>query len=132
MLNRALMAALGQKRTNAPQKVMSALPRTGVAIDTLSCVEAGRRGAAHLHRAVQYGVLSSAVHIDGNTQSQKPVLAFPHNMMGDQLRPRRSAILDYPQSSASMLRIVGRCRAISPQLSPSSRLANTEPLLVPK
>jgi hypothetical protein len=42
------------------------------------------------------------------------------------------AILDYPQSSASMLRIVGRCCAISCQLSPSSRLANTEPLLVPK
>ena len=42
------------------------------------------------------------------------------------------AILDYPQSSASMLRIVGRCRAISCQFSPSSRLAKTEPLLVPK
>src|SRR5262249_16551036 len=42
------------------------------------------------------------------------------------------AILDYPQSSASMLRIVGRCRPISRQLSPSSGLANTEPLLVPK
>jgi hypothetical protein len=44
----------------------------------------------------------------------------------------RFAILDYPQSSASMLRIVGRCRAISRQLSPSSGLANTEPLFVPK
>src|SRR5262249_60434921 len=42
------------------------------------------------------------------------------------------AILDYSQSSASMLRIVGRSGAISRQLSPSSGLANTEPLLVPK
>src|SRR5215831_8268769 len=41
------------------------------------------------------------------------------------------AILDYPQTSASMLRIVGRCRAISRQLSLLSGLANTEPLLVP-
>jgi hypothetical protein len=40
--------------------------------------------------------------------------------------------VSYRRSRASMLRMVGRCRAISFQRSPSSRLANTEPLLVPK
>jgi hypothetical protein len=51
--------------------------------------------------------------------------AFPIN------KPHLCAI-GYRRSSASMLRMVGRCRAISCQRSPSSRLAKTEPLLVPK
>jgi hypothetical protein len=62
--------------------------------------------------------------------SQKFVVAEPSLTSPPQFAP--FAILDYPQSSASMLRIVGRCRAISCQFSPSSRLAKTEPLLVPK
>jgi hypothetical protein len=36
------------------------------------------------------------------------------------------------RSSASTASIVGKCRAISCQFSPSSKLANTEPLFVPK
>jgi hypothetical protein len=48
-------------------------------------------------------------------------------------KSRHSAFhIGYRRSSASMLRMVGRCRAISCQRSPSSRLAKTEPLLVPK
>ncbi len=45
--------------------------------------------------------------------------------------PRLDSATYFP-SSTSTARIVGRCRAISCQLSPSSKLANTEPLLVPK
>jgi|SRR6185437_8490014 len=41
-------------------------------------------------------------------------------------------VFGYRRSNTSMLRMVGRCRAISCQLSPSSALEKTEPLLVPK
>ena len=47
-------------------------------------------------------------------------------------RFRTDAVRDHSRSRTSTDRMVGRCRAISCQLSPSSVLANIEPLFVPK
>jgi hypothetical protein len=109
------MSALGHKRTFAVQKGLSGLPPIATAKAD------SRKWSCPLYSQKR----TCAAQMVMSALGQKQTFHLSTNKLP-------FCVIGYRRSSASMLRMVGRCRAISHQLSPSSRLAKTEPLLVPK